>query len=30
MEDAHMIFEGVGVAIVILLGNYFKRKNAKK
>ena len=30
MEDAHMIFEGVGVAIVILLGNYFKRKNASK
>ena len=30
MEDAHMIFEGVGVAIVILLGNYFKRKNANK
>ncbi|APC06822.1 hypothetical protein AOC10_09860 [Polynucleobacter asymbioticus] len=30
MEDAHMIFEGIGVAIVILLGNYFKRKNAKK
>ena len=30
MEEAHMIFEGIGVAIVILLGNYFKRKNAKK
>ena len=30
MEDAHMIFEGIGVAIVILLGNYFKRKNASK
>jgi YjbE family integral membrane protein len=30
MEDAHMIFEGIGVAIVILLGNYFKRKNTSK
>jgi len=30
MEDAHMIFEGIGVVIVILLGNYFKRKNASK
>jgi YjbE family integral membrane protein len=30
MEDAHMIFEGIGVAIVILLGTYFKKKNAKK
>ncbi|MBU3576378.1 TerC family protein [Polynucleobacter sp. UK-Kesae-W10] len=30
MSDAHMIFEGVGVAVVILLGNYFKKKNAAK
>jgi YjbE family integral membrane protein len=30
MEDAHMIFEGIGVAIVILLGTYLKKKNAKK
>lgn len=30
MSDAHMIFEGVGVATVILLGNYFKKKNAAK
>jgi YjbE family integral membrane protein len=30
MEDAHMIFEGVGVAIVILLGTYLKKKNSKK
>jgi len=29
-EDAHMIFEGLGVAIVILLGTYLKKKNAKK
>ena len=30
MEDAHMIFEGIGVAIVILLGTYLKKKNAQK
>ena len=30
MEDAHMIFEGVGVAIVILLGTYLKKKNGAK
>ena len=30
MEDAHMLFEGAGVAIVILLGNYLKKKNANK
>ena len=30
MEDAHMIFEGIGVAIVILLGTYLKKKNASK
>lgn len=30
MSDAHMIFEGVGVAFVILLGNYLKKKNASK
>ena len=30
MEDAHMIFEGIGVAIVILLGNYLKKKNSTK
>jgi len=30
MEDAHMIFEGIGVALVILLGTYLKKKNAKK
>jgi hypothetical protein len=29
-EDAHMIFEGIGVAIVILLGTYLKKKSAKK
>ena len=29
-EDAHMIFEGIGVAIVILLGTYLKKKNAHK
>jgi len=29
-EDAHMIFEGIGVAIVILLGTYLKKKNASK
>ena len=29
-EDAHMIFEGIGVAIVILLGTYLKKKGAKK
>ena len=30
MEDAHMIFEGIGVAIVILLGTYLKKKNRAK
>ena len=30
MGDAHMIFEGVGVAIVILLGTYLKKKNSAK
>jgi len=30
MSDAHMIFEGIGVAIVILLGTYLKKKNAAK
>jgi YjbE family integral membrane protein len=30
MLDAHMIFEGIGVALVILLGSYFKKKNAAK
>ena len=30
MEDAHMIFEGIGVAIVLLVGTYLKKKNAKK
>jgi len=29
-EDAHIIFEGIGVAIVILLGTYLKKKNASK
>jgi YjbE family integral membrane protein len=29
-EDAHMIFEGIGVAFVILLGTYLKKKNNKK
>jgi YjbE family integral membrane protein len=29
MEDAHMIFEGIGVAIVILVGTYLKKKNAQ-
>ncbi|MBU3556240.1 TerC family protein [Polynucleobacter sp. Ross1-W9] len=29
-EDAHMIFEGIGVAIVILLGTYLKKKNRAK
>ena len=28
-EDAHMIFEGIGIAIVVLLGTYLKKKNAK-
>ena len=30
MEDAHMIFEGIGVAILILLGTYLKKKNRAK
>lgn len=30
MEDAHMIFEGIGIAFVILVGTYLKKKNAKK
>ena len=30
MEDAHMIFEGICVAIVILLGTYLKKKNRAK
>ncbi|AWW48520.1 TerC family protein [Polynucleobacter paneuropaeus] len=30
IADAHMIFEGVGIAIVILLGNYLKKKEASK
>jgi YjbE family integral membrane protein len=30
MEDAHMIFEGIGVAIVILVGTYLKKKNAQQ
>jgi YjbE family integral membrane protein len=30
MSDAHMIFEGIGVSIVILLGTYLKKKNAAK
>lgn len=30
MEDAHMIFEGIGVAIVILVGTYLKKKNNAK
>ena len=30
MEDAHMIFEGIGVAIVLLVGTYLKKKNVKK
>ena len=30
MADAHMIFEGLGIVIVILLGNYLKRKEANK
>ncbi len=30
MEDAHMIFEGIGVAIVILVGTYLKKKNGAK
>ena len=29
MEDAHMIFEGAGVAFVILVGTYLKKKNKK-
>jgi len=27
MEDAHMIFEGIGVAIVLLVGTYLKKKS---
>ena len=30
MEDAHMIFEGIGVAIVLLLGTYLKKKQKRK
>jgi YjbE family integral membrane protein len=30
MEDVHMIFEGIGVAIVLLVGTYLKKKNVKK
>jgi hypothetical protein len=30
IADAHMIFEGIGIAIVILLGNYLKKKEASK
>lgn len=26
-EDAHMIFEGIGVAIVLLVGTYLKKKS---
>ena len=29
MGDAHLIFEGIGVAIVILLGTYLKKRGAK-
>jgi len=29
MTDAQMIFEGLGVAIVLLLGTYLKKKSAK-
>ena len=28
MEDAHMIFEGIGVAIVLLVGTYLKKKSS--
>ena len=27
MEDAHMIFEGIGVAIVLLVGTYLKKRS---
>jgi predicted tellurium resistance membrane protein TerC len=30
LEDAHMIFEGIGVAIVLLVGTYLKKKQKKK
>jgi YjbE family integral membrane protein len=30
MEDAHMVFEGIGVVIVLLVGTYLKKKNVKK
>jgi YjbE family integral membrane protein len=30
MEDAHMIFEGIGVAIVLLIGTYLKKKSGNK
>jgi len=30
IADAHMIFEGVGIVIVILLGSYLKKKEASK
>ena len=30
MEDAHMIFEGIGVAIVLLVGTYLKKKSSNK
>ena len=30
MEDAHMIFEGIGVAIVLLVGTYLKKKQKGK
>jgi predicted tellurium resistance membrane protein TerC len=29
-EDAHMIFEGIGVAIVLLVGTYLKKKQKNK
>ena len=29
-EDAHMIFEGIGVAIVLLVGTYLKKKQKHK
>jgi YjbE family integral membrane protein len=30
LEDAHMIFEGIGVAIVLLVGTYLKKKQSNK